>query len=509
MQIARALISVSNKAGVVELAKGLLELGIEVLSTGGTAKFLKENKIKVKEMSEVTGFPEILDGRVKSLHPKVHGGILAVRGNKKHMQELEKLGIQPIDLVVVNLYPFEETIERTGAIEEVIENIDIGGPAMLRSAAKNYRDVAVVVDPRDYAQVLKELGENDRRLGEGTRERLAIKAFSYTARLDTIISNHLMEKFGIDELPDILNLSYKKIQDLRYGENPHQKAAIYRARKPHGIVGAKQLQGKQLSFNNILDLDVAWEIVREFEEPTAVIVKHGNPCGVVSAKSILEAYKRAHACDPASAYGSIVAVNGKIDEAVAEEITSTFVEAVISPDYQKAALDVFKQKKDLRVMELPETAERKLQLREVTGGALVQEKDAMLLRPGEIKVVTKKKPSEREMEDLIFAWKVVKHVKSNAILVAKEKQAIGVGAGQMSRVDSTEIAIKKAGDRVRGAVLASDGFVSFEDSIHKAADAGITAVIQPGGSIHDEEVIQAADKRKIAMVITGVRHFKH
>lgn len=509
MWVSRALISVSDKTGVVELAKGLQKLGIEIISTGGTAKVLKENGVKVKDVSDVTAFPEMLDGRVKTLHPKIHGGILAIRKKKEHMEKLSEHGIQTIDLVIVNLYPFEETISKTDALEDAIENIDIGGPAMLRSAAKNYRDVAVVVDPNDYDKILNELRENDRALSDKTRERLAAKTFAHTARYDTIISNHLRKKFGGDEFPDVLNRSYRKVQDLRYGENPHQMAALYREREAHGVAGAKQLHGKQLSFNNVLDLDAAYGLVHEFDEPIAVIVKHGNPCGVASGRKLLEAYKRAYACDPTSAYGGIVAVNSKLDEATAKEITSIFIEAVIAPSYDVKALDVLKKKKDLRVVEQPVDVETGPQLKHVSGGMLIQERDALLLRQDEMKVVTKKKPSEGEMEDLIFAWKVVKHAKSNAIVVAKERQAIGIGAGQMSRVDSTEIAIKKAGDKARGAVLASDAFFPFADNVQKAADAGIKAIIQPGGSIRDAEVIEAADKSGIAMVFTGVRHFRH
>lgn len=492
----------------MELAKGLQKLGIEIISTGGTAKVLKENGVKVKDVSEVTGFPEMLGGRVKTLHPKIHGGILAVREKNKHMQELKERGIQPIDLVVVNLYPFEETINRTDEIDEVIENIDIGGPAMLRSAAKNYRNVAVVVDPADYTEILEELRKNDRELSDETRKKLAAKAFARTARYDTIISNYLGEKFGTGEFPGTLGLTYEKLLELRYGENPHQKAALYKNRN-EGIAGGRQLHGRQLSFNNVLDLDAALKTVNEFEEPTAVIIKHGNPCGVASEKNILEAYRRAHACDPVSAYGGVVAVNRQLDEATAKEIVSTFIEALAAPSYDAEALEVLGGKKNLRVMELAGKVKNELELRQVSGGMLVQKRDVLLLRPGGVKVVTQKKPSKKEMEDLIFAWKVAKHVKSNAIVVAKEKQAIGVGAGQMSRVESTEIAIKKAGERVRGAVLASDAFIPFADSIDKAADAGITSVIQPGGSVHDAEVIEAANKHGIAMVFTGIRHFKH
>ncbi|HID60589.1 MAG TPA: bifunctional phosphoribosylaminoimidazolecarboxamide formyltransferase/IMP cyclohydrolase, partial [Hadesarchaea archaeon] len=362
MRVTRALISVSDKAGVVELAKGLQKLGIEIISTGGTAKVLKENGVKVKDVSEVTGFPEMLGGRVKTLHPKIHGGILAVREKNKHMQELKERGIQPIDLVVVNLYPFEETINRTDEIDEVIENIDIGGPAMLRSAAKNYRNVAVVVDPADYTEILEELRKNDRELSDETRKKLAAKAFARTARYDTIISNYLGEKFGTGEFPGTLGLTYEKLLELRYGENPHQKAALYKNRN-EGIAGGRQLHGRQLSFNNMLDLDAALKTVNEFEEPTAVIIKHGNPCGVASEKNILEAYRRAHACDPVSAYGGVVAVNRQLDEATAKEIVSTFIEALAAPSYDAEALEVLGGKKNLRVMELAGKVKNELELR--------------------------------------------------------------------------------------------------------------------------------------------------
>jgi len=508
MSVHRALISVSDKSGVVELARGLQQLGIEIISTGGTAKVLRENGVEVKDASEITGFPEMLDGRVKTLHPKIHGGILAIRENKKHVQELREQGVQPIDLVVVNLYPFEETIKRTDEIEKIIENIDIGGPTMLRSAAKNYRDVAVIVDPSDYSWVMEELRKNDRTLSDRTREKLAAKAFAHTARYDAVISKYLGEKFGAGKFPETLTLAYRKVQELRYGENPHQKAALY-AGSGKGIVGGEQLQGKQLSFNNILDLNAALSIADEFEEPTAVVIKHGNPCGVATGSDLLEAYKRAHACDPVSAYGGIVAVNRRLDEATAKELTSTFIEALVAPEYDAGALNVLGGKKNLRVIKVSNGWENGLEVRPVSGGVLVQERDVLSLKPEEIKTVTRKKPSEKEMEDLIFAWKVVKHVKSNAIVVAKEKQAIGVGAGQTSRVDSAEIAIRKAGEKSRGAVLASDGFIPFPDTIEKAAEAGITAIIQPGGSIHDAEVIESADKRGLAMMFTGIRHFKH
>ena len=509
-KITRALISVSDKSGLEGFARGLAELGIEIISTGGTARFLREKGIAVKEVSEVTGFPEMLEGRVKTLHPAIHAAILARRDKSSHMQNLAEHGIAPIDLVVANLYPFAETVARPRiTLEEAFEQIDIGGPALLRAAAKNYRDVGVVVNPQRYEGVLMELRETG-GLSERTRFELATEALVHTAAYDSAIQSYLAERSG-ETFPGLLRLTYEKVQNVRYGENPHQLAALYRELRPWGIASAKQLQGKELSFNNLVDLDAALELVREFEEPTAVVVKHTNPCGVACGKDLLEAYKRAHACDPMSAYGGIVAVNRPLDAATAEEITLTFKEALVAPIYEPAALEVLKRKEDLRVLELPfeEGVEPPLQLKQISGGMLVQEKDVLLLRRGEMKVVTEKKPSSVQLEDLEFAWKVVKHVRSNAIVLAKEKQAVGVGAGQMSRIDSAELAIKKAGERARGAVLASDGFIPFVDTIERAAEAGITAIVEPGGSIRDAEVIEAVNQRGLAMVFTGVRHFRH
>ena len=511
-KIERALISVHNKTGIEEFARGLSELGIEIISTGGTAKFLREKGIPTKEVSEVTKFPEILEGRVKTLHPAIHAAILARRDKPSHMRTLAELGIAPIDLLVVNLYPFKETVARADAtLEEALENIDIGGPTLLRAAAKNYSSVGVVVDPRRYGEVLSELRATG-GLSDQMRSELAIEAFALTAAYDEAIYSYLERRDAGEIFPTSLRLTYQKVQGVRYGENPHQRAALYKEARAWGIASAKQLQGKELSYNNLVDLDAAWGLVKKFEEPTVVIVKHTNPCGVACADNLLEAYRRAHACDPVSAYGGIIAVNRPLDGATAGEITSTFIEAVIASSYEANALKVIKKKKDLRVLELPftgEGVEGQLQFKQISGGILAQEEDALLLRPEEMKVVTRREPSEKEMEELIFAWKVVKHVKSNAIVIAKDKQSVGIGAGQMSRVDSTEIAIKKAGNRAKGAVLASDAFFPFADSVLKAADAGITAIIQPGGSIRDAEVIDAANKRGIAMIFTGVRHFKH
>ena len=515
-KIGRALISVFDKTGIEEFARGLLELGVEVISTGGTAKFLREKGIPIKEVSEVTKFPEILEGRVKTLHPAIHAAVLARRDKPSHMKTLAEHGISPIDLLVVNLYPFAETVARHDVkLEDAIENIDIGGPALLRAAAKNYHAVGVVASPNEYGEVLSELKATG-GLSHQTRWRLAAEAFALTAAYDMAVQDYLektrqREAGRTHPFPPLLQLVHERARDVRYGENPHQLAALYKETQAWGIASAKQLQGKDLSYNNLVDLDAALGLITEFEEPTAVVIKHANPCGVACAGNLLEAYRRARACDPVSAYGGVIAVNRTLDEAAAKEITSAFIEAVVAPAYDLEALEVLSGKKDLRALELPFTggAGARLQLKQISGGILVQEEDALLFRQEGVKVVTHKKPTEGEMEDLTFAWKAVKHVKSNAIVVAKGKQAVGVGAGQMSRVDSVEIAIRKAGDRTRGAVLASDAFFPFADSIHKAADAGITSIIQPGGSVRDAEVIEAANQRGISMVFTGIRHFRH
>lgn len=513
-KIRRALISVSDKTGIDEFARGLSELGVEIISTGGTAKFLRERGIHVIEVSDLTEFPEMLEGRVKTLHPSIHAAILARRDKPSHMKALAERGIVPIDLVVVNLYPFKEVVAQAGVrLEDAIESIDVGGPALIRAAAKNFWSVGIVVNPSRYKEVLSELKVSG-GLSEQTRLTLAAEAFALTAAYDAAIQEYFektrREAGEAPLFPPTLQLVYEKARDVRYGENPHQLAALYTEARAKGIANARQLQGKELSFNNLLDLDAALELVEEFEEPTAVIIKHTNPCGVACGENLLESYKNAHACDPVSAYGGIVALNRGLDEATAKEIVSTFIEAIVAPSFDPKALEVLAKKKDLRVIELPLGGGRpRLRYRQISGGVLVQEPDDLLLIPEEMKVVTEKKPSEKEMEDLIFAWKVAKHVKSNAIVIAKDKRAVGIGAGQMSRIDSTEIALKKAGERAKGAVLASDGFFPFADSILRAADAGITAIIQPGGSIRDAEVIKAANRSGIAMVFTGVRHFKH
>lgn len=512
-KISRVLISVYDKTGIVKFAKRLEDLDIEIISTGGTAQILKENGIHVVNISEVTGYPEMLDGRVKTLHPKIHGGILAQREKKEHMKELSEHKIQPIDMVVVNLYPFEDTISKPDAtLEEAIEQIDIGGVALIRSAAKNFNDVAVVVNPAKYELIVKELPE----LTKETRLRLGVEAFKYTSSYDSIIHNYLnqLTKPSAVEFPNELALNYAKVTELRYGENPHQKAALYREKgllslEPRATL-AKQLHGKELSFNNILDLDSALNLIKEFYIPTAVIVKHTNPCGVACGDN---AYIRALATDPQSSFGSIVALNDVVNEELAGELNKLFIEVLVAPEYTNSALNILKQKKNIRLLVLPElktwNGEYRLEkdLKKVAGGVLVQDRD--ILDEPEYKVVTNRKPTNAEWEDLRFAWKVVKHVKSNAIVIAKGNETIGIGAGQMSRVDSVKIAVMKAQKELKGAVLASDAFFPFRDNVDEAAKAGIKAIIQPGGSVKDEEVISAANEYGIAMVFTGVRHFKH
>ncbi|MBM3245231.1 MAG: bifunctional phosphoribosylaminoimidazolecarboxamide formyltransferase/IMP cyclohydrolase [Candidatus Omnitrophica bacterium] len=520
VKVKRALISVSDKTGIVDFAKELKKMGVEILSTGGTAKALRENNIEVIDVSDYTGFPEMLDGRVKTLHPKIHGGLLALRNNKEHMDTIAKHGIGLIDMVVVNLYPFEKVIQKPGVeIEEVIENIDIGGPSMLRSAAKNHQSVAVICDPQRYPQVLKELKGNNNSISKETLQELGIEVFRVTSNYDGVINKYLKEHIlkqaapAGEKFPKELKLDFLKIQELRYGENPHQKAAFYRQTGTTlGISAAKQLWGKELSFNNILDLNAAVNIVKEFEMPAVVFVKHNNPCGVSENKDLLKAYKDAWAGDKLSAFGGIVAVNRKIDLALAKLIAkSGFLECVICPAFEAAALNLLKEKKNLRLLELPQMLEKVEQpdFKRVSGGLLVQDDDTLTLDSQTLKVVTKKKPSAKEMESLIFAWKVAKHVKSNAIILARGTKTVGIGAGQMSRVDSVFISTKKAGKLSAGSVLASDAFFPKEDAIQLAAKYKIKAIIQPGGSIADDQIIKMADKHKIAMVTTGIRHFRH
>ena len=510
----RALISVSNKAGCVEFARALHELGFEIVSTGGTFKTIKGAGIPARYVTEITGFPEILDGRVKTLNPYIHGGILA-RRTPEHLAQLEEHNIGTIDLVAVNLYPFKETIAKPNVtLEDAIENIDIGGPTMVRSAAKNCESVAIIVNPERYAEVIAELKEKGQVSAE-TRFRLAAEAFTHTAEYDSYISTYLNKLLKKDAaFPQALTMSFVKAQDCRYGENPHQKAAFYRtpgAVTP-GVGTAVQLQGKELSFNNIMDSNAAFECVREFNEPTAVIIKHNNPCGVASSPSLVEAYQRAFDADPVSAFGGIVACNRAVDKATAEEMVKTFLEVVIAPDFDTDALDVFKTKENFRVLKtggMPEGPQQGWDMKAVNGGLLVQDVDKGQIKVADLKVVSKKQPTKEELEELLFAWKVVKHVKSNAIVVTKDKCTLGVGAGQMNRVNSSRIAINQAGDNVKGAVLASDAFFPFRDNVDEAAKAGITAIIQTGGSLRDDDSIKAADEYGMVMILTGLRHFKH
>jgi phosphoribosylaminoimidazolecarboxamide formyltransferase/IMP cyclohydrolase len=518
MKIERALISVSDKSGVLEFARELASFGIEIISTGGTAKLLAGGGVKVIEISDYTGFPEMLDGRVKTLHPKVHGGILGRRDLPEHVATMQAHGIGNIDLVCVNLYPFVQTVSKPGCtLEDAIENIDIGGPAMVRSSAKNHAFVTIVTDPADYAKVVEEMKANGGAVSDKTRFSLAIKAFEHTAAYDGAIANHFGKLVEESEFPRTVNLQFVKAQGMRYGENPHQNAAFYveAGAKEASIATAKQLQGKELSYNNIGDADAALECVKQFDAaPTCVIVKHANPCGVAYGKNLLEAYDRAYQTDPESAFGGIIAFNGELDaETMKTIVERQFVEVIIAPTVSAAAVEIAAAKKNVRVLECgmwPSEPSKRLDFKRVNGGLLVQEADLALTN--EIKVVTKRAPTEAEMRDLLFAWRVAKYVKSNAIVYAKDSMTIGVGAGQMSRVNSARIAAIKAehaGLKVPGSVMASDAFFPFRDGIDNAAAAGIKAVIQPGGSMRDEEVIAAADEHGMAMVFTGMRHFRH
>ena len=513
----RAIISVSDKAGVADFTKGLSKLGFEIFSTGGTKRALAEAQVPVESVSEITGFPEILDGRVKTLHPAVHGGILARRELPSHMEELAKNNIETIDLVAINLYPFIQTVSKEGVtLDEALENIDIGGPTMIRAAAKNFPSVIVVVDPADYQPLLERLREGNLDLAE--RKRLAQKAFQHVAIYDTAISQYLGQETEI--LPEEMTIALRKRYGLRYGENPHQSAAFYAEqsvgeKKATGITWAKQLWGKEISFNNILDADAAWGVVTDFSAPTVAIIKHTNPCGLASYDDITEAYRRAFSGDPVAAFGGIVAANRVVTLAMAEAIGKTFYEIVIAPEYQKEALELLKKKRDLRILiaELPPgygKAELSyLDFRRVKGGFLAQNSDSVPEDNVNLKTVTERQPSKAEIEDLLFAWRAVKHVKSNAIVLAKDKTLLGMGAGQPSRIVSAEIAKEKAGEKAEASVLASDAMFPFPDVVEAAAAAGITAIIQPGGSIRDEDSIKAADKHNIAMVFTGERHFRH
>ena len=509
----RALISVSDKTGIVDFVRGLVDLGWEIISTGGTSKALKESGISVKDVSDITGFPEIMDGRVKTLHPAVHGGLLALRDNSEHMAKIKELGIEPIDLVCVNLYPFEATIAKPEVeLHDVIENIDIGGPSMVRSAAKNYRDVIIVVDPGFYPAILDNL-RSQGSLPLELKEDLAVQAYSHTARYDAIISNYLAKKIGSNKesFMNTKTLPLDKAQDLRYGENPHQKAIFYKVPGEYGLGNIKQLHGKELSFNNFIDLDAAWSIAKEFTKPAVTIIKHTNPCGTALGNNLLDAYNKALSCDPKSAFGSIIGLNKIVDSEVAQEMSKLFVEAVIAPGYTDEALLILQEKKNIRVIVLDDyfNHDQQNDVKRVTGGLLVQVKDTKEVPFDEMKCVTHLHPEQHMVADLLFAWKIVKHIRSNAILLVKDGKTVGVGAGQMSRVDAVELALKKAGDEATGAVLASDAFFPFRDSVDTVNKAGIKAIIQPGGSLRDQESIDACNEYGIPMLFTGVRHFKH
>ncbi len=507
-KIQRALLSVTDKSGIVDFARRLREFGVELISTGGTAKLLRESGIAVRDVSDVTGFPEMLDGRVKTMHPKITGAILAIRGNAGHMSALAEHAIEPIDMIVVNLYQFSKAAAKPDApISELIENIDIGGPAMIRSAAKNYQDVAVVVSPDDYTAVIDELRSGDGSLSAATHWRLAVKAFETTADYDRGISARLAAIANPSPLPVFLQIGARKLMGLRYGENPHQQAALYGG-KGEGIAGAEQLHGKELSYNNFVDLDAAWQLIGEFESPAAAIIKHTNPCGCAEQASLVTAYRKAFECDPVSAYGGVLAFNRVVDEETASEIAKTFVEAAAAPGYAPEALTVLTAKKNLRLLKVAPTGAG-LVVKSISGGYLAQTPDTHRLSRADAQVKTERAPSEEEWAALEFAWKVTKHVKSNAIVYARAGQTVGVGAGQMSRVDSAKIGAMKAVLPLAGTVVGSDAFFPFPDGIEEIARHGVAAVIQPGGSVRDTEVISAANRLGLAMVFTGVRHFRH
>jgi phosphoribosylaminoimidazolecarboxamide formyltransferase / IMP cyclohydrolase len=543
--IRRALISVSDKSGVVDFARELKRFGVEIISTGGTARALREAGLAVREVSEVTRFPEMMDGRIKTLHPRIHGGLLALRDNPEHLAAMKEHDIEPIDMVVVNLYPFEQTVMQGDATpEEAIEQIDIGGPAMIRSAAKNWKYVAVIVSVDLYQPIIEEIKRQNGSLSQTTRLKLARQAFSRTASYDMMISSHLTSSLvdiggprgwwggigtggggggsnfsiaklakGLGKMTALLErgfLMMQKKSDLRYGENPHQKAALYEAGWKDGVANAELLSGKEMSFNNYVDADAAWQLVCDFDDLACAIIKHTNPAGAALGASNQEAYRKALACDPASAFGGIVAFNRKVDEAAARAASEIFTEVIIAPDFEPEALAVLKTKRNLRLLRAgePEPGDA-LEYKQISGGMLVQTRDTHRLKPDDLKVVTKREPSEAEIDDLLFAWTVCKHTKSNAIVYVRDRQTVGVGAGQMSRVDSVKIGAMRAQLPVNGSVLASDAFFPFRDGLDEAAKHGITAVIQPGGSVRDAEVIAAADEHNLAMVFTGIRHFKH
>jgi phosphoribosylaminoimidazolecarboxamide formyltransferase/IMP cyclohydrolase len=532
VKIRRALISVSDKTGIVDFARELRKFEVEIISTGGTAKALRDAGIEVRDVSDVTGFPEMMDGRIKTLHPRIHAALLGLRDNADHVAAMQEHGIEPIDMVVINLYPFEQTIARRGVtLDEAVEQIDIGGPAMIRSAAKNFHHVIVVVSPKDYGDVIGHMKRNNGGVDLAIRRRLTLRAFWRTASYDGAIFKFLAS-FGLEEGPDSLHgkpnsgvritraeqtelqaefaLIMRRYSELRYGENPHQQAALYHTGAEPGLAHAELLSGKEMSFNNYVDADAAWQLVCDFDELACAIIKHTNPAGAALGATAEEAYRRALACDPVSAFGGIVAFNREVDEAAARAVTEIFVEVIIAPDYETAALERLKTKKNLRVMRAgePKPAEG-LEYKQISGGMLVQTRDTHKLKREELKVVTKRAPAEKEIDDLLFAWTVCKHTKSNAIVYARDNQTVGVGAGQMSRVDSVKIGAMRAQLPIEGSVLASDAFFPFRDGLDEAAKHGITAVIQPGGSVRDEEVLAAANEYGLAMVFTDVRHFKH
>ena len=515
-QIKRALISVFNKKGIVDLARELDNLGVEILSTGGTARALQEAGIPVRDVSQYTQSPSMLGGRVKTLHPKIHGALLAIRESSEQMEEVRKHNLELIDMVVINLYPFLEVTQKEGiSLETALENIDIGGPSMLRSAAKNFSYVAALSNPEQYPQIIRELKENNCFLSKDTCFDLAVRVFQEVSTYNSFIAQYLAKQRN-QEFPDILNLSFRKRQELRYGENSHQRAAFYQEEKETGLSAAEQISGKELSFNNLLDLDAALGLVSEFEEPAAVVIKHNNPCGAGCASSLADAFKGAYRGDPLSAFGSIIGLNRRIDIATAEEIASPdkFIEAIIAPGYEEEALDILKTRqkwgKNVRILKINGSlAKEEWDIKKIKGGILLQEQDKETYTSENLKTVTQRFPTARERDDLLFAWLVCKWVKSNAIVLAKDKTVVGVGAGQMSRIDACLLALKKAGKRARGAVLASDAFIPFPDVVEEAKKKGITALIQPGGALKDNKVIGAANEYEMAMLFTGIRHFKH
>ena len=541
-KIKRALISVSDKSGIIEFARALRDFGVEIISTGGTARILRDEGIGVRDVSDVTGFPEMMDGRVKTLHPRIHGALLALRDNVEHVAAMKAHGIEPIDMVVINLYPFEQTIKREGVtLKEAVEQIDIGGPAMIRSAAKNWEELAVITSPDDYNAIVEELNGKGGAVTRSTRRRLAEQAFMRTATYDAIIFAYLksldqkqsakgsivfgsigssperanvaapefsMETYG-GSLPSSVEWSLSKTTNLRYGENPHQMAGLYQTASRHGVANAQLLSGKEMSFNNYVDADAAWQLVCDFEENACAIIKHTNPAGVGVGDSTEEAYRKALATDPVSAFGGIVAFNHPVDEFAARAVIEIFTEVIIAPDYEEAALAVLSTKKNLRVLRATAAPAEGLEYKQISGGMLVQTKDAHKLKREDLKVVSARQPTSEEIRALLFAWTVCKHTKSNAIVYAREDQTVGVGAGQMSRVDSVKLGAMRAQLPLNGSVLASDAFFPFRDGIDEAAKHGISAVIQPGGSVRDDEVITAANEHGLAMVFTGIRHFKH